>query len=134
MASTAEPTDAKAVIMTMDVPGLTFRHSRRTSKPSIRSILMSVMTMSKVRFCRSSTACSPLYASVTAYPSLERMMLRALHMSRSSSTTRMFVLSMLRLLVLLGPDGKDDREGRAGPDFAPDLDISLEALHDVVAH
>ncbi len=60
MASTAEPTEPKEVIMITDVTGLIFWVSRRTSNPSIFSILISVITMSKFSCLIRSMAISPL--------------------------------------------------------------------------
>ena len=68
MASTALSMEPKAVMMSTGMWGQFFLTRSSTSRPEMRGIFMSVMTMSTSDSSRNASAVSGSFSAVTAYP------------------------------------------------------------------
>ncbi len=134
MASTADPTEAKAVIMTTDVSGLIFWASLRTSNPSILSILMSVMTMSKFSFLMSVKGLLAVigFLDGSIPPCSEDVQCHA-DVFFIVNDQNIGFLSMTSGLPLLFFYRKNDGEYRPFADFALYPDVAVEPFDDIVA-
>src|SRR5579859_5639885 len=141
IASRTRPSTANAVMSTTGHAGRIARILRKRSTPFIPGMRTSENTRSNGWLRNSSSACSPFSAVVTSKPSSSRLPASVSRRERSSSTTRMRILSSLACrggrLDGVGPVGRlvgqDDRERRPLADVALDGDRSA-VRRDHVGH